>query len=228
MAAEAPRVPVLVLGASGVGKTAYLWHVKLGEQFDPAEPRAATIGVDLETVLYDVPGADTSVVLIFNDCAGARAHHALLPIVARHALIVFFVYDVTDRATFADVEARWLPHVEQHCRRRPLRVLLGNKGDLVRADPARRAVTREEAAALARRMDARHCYELSSTDTADDALVQLRQPLDIALTELLDECRDGRRSAADGVGCAPGRIGGGGGGSNPLADAGRTNKESCC
>ncbi len=212
-------IPVLVLGESFVGKTTYTQHIHDGRNFDQTRVYEATIGADMVTVMYDVEAAGETVVLLFNDCAGANQQHIMLPIVARNALVVLLVYDVTDRASFDAIETKWAPHVEAHCVRKPIRVLLGNKIDLVHDGKKPRAVTEAEVKALGWDIGAVHQFELATLDQGEEALATLRKPLDIALTAFLDECRSGKRAMQD--------RDGGQRGVNPLLGAEGKDK-GCC
>jgi GTPase SAR1 family protein len=179
------RVNVSIVGASGVGKTTFSAHVRQGPHFDPAYLPAATIGFELETACqYDVLAAEQTVELLLFDFQGAgseKEHLLHLRSVGRNAKVVLFIYDVTRRETFEAIRDEWAPHCASVCVDAPVLALVGNKLDKVKGGWAERAVTEKEARALATKIGATHCYEISATGPGSD----YKMPLDIALTEWL-------------------------------------------
>ncbi len=185
-----PVVSVLVLGESGVGKSTYTRHIEHNAGFSPTERLPSTIDpVDYKTIPYEVTTTGDLVTLLMLDCAGAQQAVSAMPNTARHANIVFLVYDVTRRESFVDVRERWAPHALTNCRDDPIKVLIGNKVDKLLHRPGKRRIQQEEAREFGKSIGAAHCYEMSALETTDEALALLRCPLDIALTEHLERLR---------------------------------------
>jgi GTPase SAR1 family protein len=181
-----PLVQVAIVGASGVGKTSYTKHLHEGRGFDPQAKPPATIFFDLTfETNYDVVAAARTVNLRLFDFQGAGdQQQALLRLKAlsRHANVVLFFYDVTRRETFEAIRDTWAPQCNDVCLGDPVRILIANKIDCVAEDELKRAVSQEEARALADSIGAAHCYEVSARTSK---LAKLKLPLDIALTEWL-------------------------------------------
>jgi GTPase SAR1 family protein len=72
----------------------------------------------------------------------------------RDAAGVLIVYDVTNSDTFTRV-CRWVDEIKKYCEDNVVKVLVGNKDDLVPTEnsPIRKAVSTEEAAQYARHMN---------------------------------------------------------------------------
>ena len=194
-------VKVAIVGASGVGKTSYTQHLRLGGNFDPSVKPPVTHFFDFFFEKeYDVVAASETVKLRlfdFQGTCGSDADHqqALLRLkaLARDAHVVLFFYDVTRAATFAAVRDIWAPHCRDVCTEDPVSILVGNKLDLVDTGKAVRAVAQEEVKALGTAIGAAHCFEVS----AHGDLKKLKLPLDIALTEWLK--REPRPAETAGV-----------------------------
>lgn len=88
-------------------------------------------------------------------------------------------------ASFVAIQQRW-PDLQGKCRADANIVLLGNKLDLVEADPKKRAVTIEQGKALAMAIKAKHYYEVSALAMMMDGEDQVARPLNIALKEVVE------------------------------------------
>lgn len=221
MSAGAEHIPLLIVGASNVGKSTYTQHLHRGAAFRAEDRPEPTMGVDWILLEYDVEAVGERVRLMLMDCQGSRQNVVLrVSTVARNARIVFFVYDLTNRASFDELRSYWIPHCEGKCHLAPIYVIIGNKLDAVLANPSTRAVAQEEARALAESIGAAHCYELAAREPGGEALELVRLPVDIALTEFIEKQRIATRSEdgrAGGFNIAEIRGGGG-----------RTEQKSCC
>jgi GTPase SAR1 family protein len=219
MSGGADHIPLLIVGASNVGKSTYTQHIRLGGAFRAEDRPESTMGVDWVLVEYDVEAVGERVKLMLMDCQGTRQNVVLrVSTVARNARIVFFVYDLTNRASFDELRSYWIPHCEAKCHLAPICVIIGNKLDDVLANPSTRAVAQEEALALGKSIGAAHCYELAAREPGGAALELVRLPVDIALTEFIEKQRAATRSE-------DGRAGG----FNIAEIRGRrTEQKSCC
>lgn len=127
---------VVLLGNSGVGKTQFMTAI-----FDDAsrELRAlptrdvSTIGVDFRRTTR-ITRDDTAVKLLIWDTAGQERFASLMPNYTRESEAIILLYDVTDKASFDDLERRWRPIIDDHLdsvgRANVICYLVANKIDL--------------------------------------------------------------------------------------------------
>ncbi|WFD36593.1 hypothetical protein MCUN1_003476 [Malassezia cuniculi] len=140
---ELPTLKVLLLGASGVGKSAIVRRYTDDDFVDESE---ATIGVDYRT--KSIRSGGKWFRLRVWDTAGQERYRTLTRGYYRGAQGVILVYDVTDSESF-DALTTWLSEVEAFCGApAPIRLIVGNKTD------RQRVVPREDGAAFAKRVGA--------------------------------------------------------------------------
>ncbi|CAJ0930362.1 unnamed protein product, partial [Mesorhabditis belari] len=174
---------VVVLGSSGVGKTSLIYRHKFGEINVPFN---ATIGASFVTCDMDVKGEQSQ--LQIWDTAGQERFRSMVPMYMRNAAAAILVYDITNRASFEDID-RWYLELSRICgQAEPIIVLVGNKSDL----DAKRQVMYGEGVTKALKMGARF-YEASMYQ--ENAIEQLLNDLvvDIRCTD------DGEMSRAETV-----------------------------
>ena len=134
---------LLLLGNSTVGKTSLM--LRFCEQtfslnFSP------TIGVDYKFKTIDVGGR--RVKLQIWDTAGQERFKAITQRYYRMAAGILLVYDVTDRASFTNVQA-WVESIQNHGEENCQFILVSNKIDC----SAERVVSPDEGKALAAEYD---------------------------------------------------------------------------
>jgi Ras-related protein Rab-7A len=139
---EVPKVKVLILGDSAVGKTAILGQFVNREFTTQYRP---TIGSDFTSRQVEVNGS--FVTLQIWDTAGQERYRALAPRFFRGTDICVFVYDVTLESSFESIKT-WHRVFVHECS--PIResfpfLLLGNKID----DGGKRVVATERGRQLA-------------------------------------------------------------------------------
>lgn len=144
--AELPTLKLLLIGSSGVGKSALVRRYTDDVFVD--EDAAATIGVDykMKSLCVDTKWFKLSI----WDTAGQERYRTLTSSYYRGAQGVVLVYDVTDQRSFDDLP-QWLDELrvfEQSVP--PIRLLVGNKVDLA----SDRVISKEEGEAFAK---AHHC-----------------------------------------------------------------------
>lgn len=123
-------------------------NARLDQFNEPAPNNGPTIGGDFRRrVLVTVDHRDIG--LILWDTSGQERFHSLQSNYVRHVSVVLMVYDITDRKSFTDVFAVWLPFVERVRGSEPVDlprfILVGAKLDQVDKDPSARKVLREDA-----------------------------------------------------------------------------------
>eukprot|EP00475_Leptophrys_vorax_P027843 TRINITY_DN3979_c0_g1_i3.p1 TRINITY_DN3979_c0_g1~~TRINITY_DN3979_c0_g1_i3.p1 ORF type:complete len:211 (+),score=37.09 TRINITY_DN3979_c0_g1_i3:55-687(+) len=126
---------LVVLGDSGVGKSALLKRAAKGVYEDQY---VSTIGVDFEVKTITVD--DQKVKLYFWDTAGQERFRTITRSYYRGAGAVLFVFDLTDRDSFRNVQV-WYDDVLKTLTTDTLFCLVGNKADI----PEKRAVSKQDA-----------------------------------------------------------------------------------
>ena len=133
---ELPTLKVLLLGASGVGKSAIVRRYTEDDFVDEAE---ATIGVDYRT--KSIRAAGKWFRLRVWDTAGQERYRTLTRSYYRGAQGVILgaslltVYDVSSAESF-DALPTWLSEADTFCgESAPVRLVVGNKTDRERAVP---------------------------------------------------------------------------------------------
>ncbi|KAG2484126.1 hypothetical protein HYH03_017076 [Edaphochlamys debaryana] len=165
------KLEVVLVGSNAVGKSSILRCYK-SDAFRFDEP--STIGVDLTTT-YLTAGGKRYKVMIW-DTAGQERFRAVATAYYRRKQAALFVYDVTDRKTFEDLERLWMPDYAQHGPEGTVKMLVGNKADLSTS----RQVSCEEGHNFARRHG---CLFVETSARANTAVGQAFEEL---LAKVLD------------------------------------------
>jgi small GTP-binding protein len=191
-----PDIKAVLLGDSGVGKTALAHHAATGRC---AASPAPTIGAAHSDVCITTGDGRVAHFSVW-DTAGQDQYRNVVPMYFRGAAVALVVFDLTRRATFANVR-EWVELLERHvgaCRV----ALVGNKADL-----PERALSADEAEALRRDIGA-DCYFETSAVTGQNVEAVL-----IALADAL---------AADALTAGPAPPG------VALPDAAAGGARGCC
>jgi small GTP-binding protein len=114
----------IIIGSSGVGKTAIL--KRLVEDTFSVESQS-TIGVEFDSTVIDVDGQQVK--LQIWDTAGQERFRSIAKAYFRNAVGVILVFDITERKTFDEVNM-WLNDVRSLCDPAAVVILIGNKTDL--------------------------------------------------------------------------------------------------
>lgn len=113
-----------IVGNSNCGKTSIL-----ARYFDEGFSKStrSTIGIDFKVKRTTLPtGAEVKIQIW--DTAGMDVYRSITRSYYRGASGIIFVYDVTDRSSFLDVE-KWMSDVVTYCPDNFLAVIVGNKID---------------------------------------------------------------------------------------------------
>jgi len=133
---------LLLLGNSAVGKTALLSRFTEDVY---QQSHIATLGVDFRIkILRSKKYPERELKLQLWDTAGQDRFKCITRAYFRTALVVFVVYDITDRKSFEHVQI-WLNELEQHAPPKLIKFLIGNKLDIAE----NRQVTTKEGKELA-------------------------------------------------------------------------------
>lgn len=122
--ASAYSFKFIIIGSSGVGKTAIL--KRLVEDTFSADSQS-TIGVEFDSTVIEVDGQQVK--LQIWDTAGQERFRSIAKAYFRNAVGVILVFDISERKTFDDVNM-WLNDVHSLCDPTAVVILIGNKSDL--------------------------------------------------------------------------------------------------
>ena len=134
---------VVVVGSSGVGKTAIVQHLISGNFREESQP---TIGVEFKS--YAIQENGESIKLQIWDTAGQERFRAVSKAYFRNALGAILVFDLTNRQSFDDLNV-WFNDLSTLCAPNAYIILIGNKVDL----EEERQIVESEANAFAQRYD---------------------------------------------------------------------------
>ena len=151
---------LVLAGNCGVGKSSYV--KRLVSRAAPGDVQG-TVGVDFAQIT--VAHAGEAIKLHIWDAAGQEGYRAIVRAYFRAAQGVLLFFDITNRASFEDLEA-WLKELNQSKDKSgdlPPVIIVGNKSDAV----DERAVGRSEATAFAMRNGC--MYEEISAATGENS-----------------------------------------------------------
>lgn len=125
---------ILLVGDSSVGKSSIMMRF-IDNFFN--ESMTTTVGADFKSKRVKVD--ETEMKLIIWDTAGQEKYRSLAQNFYKNALGVFIVFDITNRATFTNID-NWVKQVQKNTGDDVIKWLLGNKADL----ESERQVSKEE------------------------------------------------------------------------------------
>uniref|UniRef100_A0A3B4AR07 small monomeric GTPase n=1 Tax=Periophthalmus magnuspinnatus TaxID=409849 RepID=A0A3B4AR07_9GOBI len=115
---------VMLVGDSGVGKTCLLVRFKDGAFL--AGSFISTVGIDFRNKVMNIDGV--KVKLQIWDTAGQERFRSVTHAYYRDAHALLLLYDVTNRASFDNIQA-WLSEIHEYAQQDVVLMLLGNKAD---------------------------------------------------------------------------------------------------
>merc|ERR1712070_575452 len=118
-------IKLLLIGDSGVGKSCLLCRYSediFNNKF------ITTIGIDFKIRTIELDGK--KIKLQIWDTAGQERFRTITQAYYRGAMGILLVYDVTDEKSFQNIRS-WMRNIEQHANTEVVKVLLGNKCDMV-------------------------------------------------------------------------------------------------
>lgn len=124
-AAAVPRIKLVLLGDSGVGKSCLVLRYVRG-QFDPTSK--VTVGAAFMSHSVHLPDGTTIKFEIW-DTAGQERYASLAPLYYRGAQAAAVVYDVTKEDTLTKAK-HWVSELQKNAGSNLVVVLVGNKTDL--------------------------------------------------------------------------------------------------
>ena len=162
---------IIIIGDSAVGKTCVFKKIS-SNTFN--EKSISTIGMDRRTLYFTIKnsqGNDLEVEVQLWDTAGQERFRSITTSYYKSSQGLILMYDITKRESFEGVE-NWIQNVNDSLGENNdyLIVLLGNKVDLVKANPDSRDVTIEEAQNLCKEKNIYWGGECSAKDFSDEEL----------------------------------------------------------
>ena len=136
---------VVVVGASGVGKTTIVQRLITGGFREESQP---TIGVEFKS--YTMQSENETIKLQIWDTAGQERFKSVSKAYFRNALGAILMFDLTDRQSFDDLNM-WINDLNTLCAPNAYIILIGNKLDLTVEDEAARQIAESEEQAFAQR-----------------------------------------------------------------------------
>ena len=149
-----PRIKMVLLGDSGVGKSCLVLRFVRG-QFDPSSK--VTVGAAFMSHPVALPDSSTVKFEIW-DTAGQERYASLAPLYYRGASAAAIVYDITNKESFAKAK-HWVKELQKNASQEIVIVLVGNKSDLEQD----RDVPAEEAKAYAEENGMEHVEASAKT-----------------------------------------------------------------
>eukprot|EP00356_Strombidium_inclinatum_P014528 CAMPEP_0170492536 /NCGR_PEP_ID=MMETSP0208-20121228/12399_1 /TAXON_ID=197538 /ORGANISM="Strombidium inclinatum, Strain S3" /LENGTH=195 /DNA_ID=CAMNT_0010768291 /DNA_START=6 /DNA_END=593 /DNA_ORIENTATION=+ len=146
---QVPEFKVILIGDAGVGKTSIT--IRATQNTFDLDGTSATVGFSFQKLFKEVPNLGCANLFIW-DTAGQEQFRSMTKMYYRGVAVALIVYDVTERASFEQVED-WLENVREVQQQRLTKegdqdsastLVVGNKSDL----DDEREVTYEEGAAF--------------------------------------------------------------------------------
>jgi small GTP-binding protein len=123
---ELPKVKVVVVGVSGVGKTSISQRF-VNNEYNSRSP--ATLGASFIERVYEHPPGHSYRLQIW-DTAGQEKYRAIAKIYYKDARVAILVYDVADELSFSCMK-EWAEDVLNNSSNKVLLAVVGNKTDLL-------------------------------------------------------------------------------------------------
>jgi len=122
-----PRINIICVGDSGVGKSCFLDKLK-GSEFK--EYNVSTIGLEHWAVFVEIERQDLSTVLVdLWDTSGQEKFARITKLQFRQAKGIILMYDVTDNTSFQNC-CRWISEIDDTLTRGEVAIMLvGSKTD---------------------------------------------------------------------------------------------------
>eukprot|EP01026_Neomeris_dumetosa_P046791 TRINITY_DN39986_c0_g1_i1.p2 TRINITY_DN39986_c0_g1~~TRINITY_DN39986_c0_g1_i1.p2 ORF type:complete len:207 (+),score=36.57 TRINITY_DN39986_c0_g1_i1:159-779(+) len=162
-----PRVKLVLLGDSGVGKSCLVTQYVRGV-FDPDSK--VTVGAAFMAHTVNLKNGQ-SVKFEIWDTAGQERYRALAPLYYRGAEAAAIVYDITHEASFRSAQ-RWVRELNKNSNQHVVIILVGNKTDLIENGVGKREVSLEEAAEYAEKNQMMHLESSAKTGANVELLFQ--------------------------------------------------------
>ena len=136
---EEEEIKVILVGEMGTGKTSLI-NTAIGLQFQ--EKLASTTTNSIMNKIVKINGKTYSINLW--DTIGQEKYRSLTKIFMKGAKIVIFVYDITRKETFEQLDF-WFENTKEVLGNKPILGIVGNKSDLYIKEDVKEEVAEEYA-----------------------------------------------------------------------------------
>jgi small GTP-binding protein len=123
---------IALLGDEGTGKTSLVERF-IENKFEVNYKPTLGVNIFIKKVQRPLPNGKEmgNVMLMLWDIAGQQRYEQIRPIYMQGSVGAIFVYDKTRLATYKNIKTKWLKDFMTYGSETTLRVLVGNKKDLV-------------------------------------------------------------------------------------------------
>ncbi|XP_078333849.1 uncharacterized protein LOC111114636 isoform X3 [Crassostrea virginica] len=142
------NVKLVLVGDGAVGKTALISYLSS----IPDGYIATVFGDYTGTLMMD----DKTFCLNIRDTGGVGDYDRLRPLSYPQTDVVLLCYSIENRASFENIEARWIPEIKHYCPDTPL-ILVACKTDLRSTSSHEDLITTNEGQALANKLRLSFC-----------------------------------------------------------------------
>ena len=133
-------VKVVLIGESGVGKTSIIARF-INDIFDPNCVTSLGASYISKNVIF--PEYQKTIKFDIWDTAGQEKYRSLAKVFYKDALIIIFVYDVTNQNSFKEIKNFWYKQIKDNILSPPIFALAANKSDLYESENVDEGEARE-------------------------------------------------------------------------------------
>ena len=166
---EEEPIKIILLGNSGVGKTAI---INKYDKNDFSKNHSPTITSNY--IIKKIKVNNKTVILNVWDTAGQERYHSISKLFLKKSHIAILVYDVTNKKSFEDLSI-WYEFIQNNLEENIILGLAGNKVDLLEEDGYEEEVSQDVATTYAQKWDAEFALLSAKIDKKgiDDFFYQL-------------------------------------------------------
>ena len=190
----------ILIGNSGVGKTAIFHKLQRGKFYDQ---NISTIGVAKKNFFFTVEVQENGknvkkdFEIILHDTAGQEKFRAITYNYYKSSDGILLIYDITDRSSFENVE-QWMNSIKDTIGNiqdsKYAVILIGNKLDLINTEYCKREVTVEESENICKQHDLIWGGEQSAKDIKFEDLQELFKGYVKQIYERVGEKKQGKQT----------------------------------
>ena len=125
---EIPKVKLIFLGDSGVGKTSIINRFVHNVFIDKMD---STLGAQYSSKIIEYPNFNVALQFDIWDTAGQEKFKSVTKFFYRDALLIILVYDITRESSFDEIKNFWLNQIQIFGEKDAIVCLCGAKNDLI-------------------------------------------------------------------------------------------------
>ena len=128
---KAETVKVVLIGESGVGKTSIIARF-INDTFDPN--CVTSLGASYISKNLTFPEHQKTIKFDIWDTAGQEKYRSLAKVFYKDAMMIIFVYDITNKNSFDEIKNFWYKQIKDNILSPPIFALAANKSDLYESE----------------------------------------------------------------------------------------------